>query len=155
MQITPAPVDVSAMVHELVEEIASAHPDRALRVELEEVGVAWVDRSRIAQMLSNLIANAVEYSPPGEPVVVGVRGDGGRLVFTITNGGEPIPAGVIPHLFEPFVRANVERERKGLGLGLYIASEIARAHGGLISVASSAAKGTTFRVDLPRDPNDP
>jgi signal transduction histidine kinase len=70
--------------------------------------------------------------------------------FAVTNGGDPIPPELMPRLFHPFVRGSASRPRSGLGLGLYIASEIARAHGGSLHVSSTVAAGTTFTAVLPR-----
>ena len=100
-------------------------------------------------MLSNLIANAVEHSAPGEKVDVRADSFEERIIFAVTSRGSLIPAEVIPRLFQPYFRAGENRPRSGLGLGLYIAAEIARAHGGSIGVESTAEGVTTFTVDLP------
>lgn len=152
MEIHPERVDVGALVGEVADEIAGAHPDRTVRIAPSGAGEAWLDRSRVAQMLSNLVANAVEHGTPGEPVDISVTGDADRVALAVTNRGDPIPPEVVARLFEPYVRANRKGPRPGLGLGLYIAAEIARAHGGAIRAESSAEDGTTFTVELPRSP---
>jgi signal transduction histidine kinase len=152
MPLDPERVDVAALVGEVVDEIAGAHPGRTVRIAPAGAGTAWLDRSRVAQMLSNLVANAVEHGPPGEPVDISVGGDADRVVLAVHNRGDPIAPEVVARLFEPYVRANRKGPRPGLGLGLYIAAEIARAHGGSIRARSSAEDGTTFAVELPRSP---
>ncbi|HEX8431160.1 MAG TPA: ATP-binding protein [Longimicrobium sp.] len=142
-------VDIAALVAEVAGEIASAHPERTVRLSLSAAGAASVDRSRAAQMVSNLVANAVQYSPSGAPVEVAVNG-GDDVVIAVTNQGEPIPRELISRLFDPYVRG--ERRGAGLGLGLFIASEIARAHGGAINAESTERGETTFTVRLPRVP---
>jgi len=153
MQVFPMEVeDVGWVVRHVVAEVASAHPERIVRQHTDVPGAAWFDRTRVAQMLSNLVANAVEHSPPGEPVDVAVDAGDGLIRFAITSRGEPIAADVMPRLFQPYFRGTASGPRTGLGLGLYIASQIARAHGGAIHVASSAEAGTTFTALIPRSP---
>lgn len=155
MPVHPIEVeDVGFVVRHVVAEVAAAHPDREFRVQSDVVGAAWFDRTRVAQMLSNLVANAVEHGPPGEPVEVVADAPDGLIRFAVTNHGEPIDAELLPRIFHPYARGKGARPRSGLGLGLYIASEIARAHGGAIHVASSAEQGTTFTAVIPRSPPD-
>jgi sigma-B regulation protein RsbU (phosphoserine phosphatase) len=142
--------DVAQVAAEVVAEIASAHPDRALRVTYRDAGSALLDRTRVAQLMSNLVGNAVQHGPPDEPVDVRVEGAGDHVRFSVTNGGAPIPPELMPRLFEPYVRAEGSRPRAGLGLGLYISAEIARSHGGSLQATSSAEGGTTFTALLPR-----
>ena len=156
MPLEPERVDVAGLVREVAAEIASAHEDRTIRVTAPETaGTAWLDRSRVSQLLSNLVANAATHGAPDLPIDVGVArtgsapGDatGDAVRFTVTSRGAPIPAALMPRLFEPYVRAACSRE--GLGLGLYIVSEIVRAHRGVIDVDSTPAGVTTFVVTLP------
>lgn len=99
-------------------------------------------------MLSNLLANAVAHG--GEDAPVRVRGavTNGIVELSVTNGGAPIPPEAMAGLFKPFVRASERPRRQGLGFGLYIASEIARAHGGTLD-ATSDPDGTTFTFRMP------
>jgi signal transduction histidine kinase len=143
-------LEVAPLVAQVVDEIAGAHPQRTVRMTLCGAGTASLDASRVAQLLSNLIANAVEHGRDGEPVDVAVKGSAEQVVFSVANRGEPIPEEVLPRLFEPYVRAGGRAPRAGLGLGLYIAAEIARAHGGAIRADSTADGCTTFTVELPR-----
>jgi sigma-B regulation protein RsbU (phosphoserine phosphatase) len=142
--------DVAVLAGEVVAEIASAHPDRTLRVTYRDPGAAVLDRTRVAQMMSNLVGNAVQHSPEDEPVDVLVEGTGDQVRFAVTNRGEPIPDDLMARLFQPYVRAGGSRPRAGLGLGLYIAAEIARSHGGSLEASSGAESGTTFTAVLPR-----
>ena len=106
------------------------------------------DRSRLGQLFSNLLANAVSHGAADEPIRVRASTAGGVFRFAVTNGGEPIAASALEQLFHPFFRGSVRPSEQGLGLGLYIASEIARAHGGTLDVASTS-EGTTFTFEMP------
>jgi signal transduction histidine kinase len=110
-----------------------------------------VDEHRILQALSNLAGNAVQHGTPGTPVQVRMTGNEEQVVVEVRNGGT-IPSDMLPRLFEPF-RSGGQYTRRGggLGLGLFIARAIARAHGGGLDVSSSGG-ATTFRLVLPRDP---
>lgn len=150
MTLTVERVEVDDLVGQVVDEVASARPDRAVRFAPAGAGTAPLDRSRVAQMLSNLVSNAVEHGSPGEPVEISATSVGDRVVLAVANRGEPIAPEVVARLFEPYVRPERKGPRPGLGLGLYIAAEIARAHGGSIRAESSVEAGTTFTVELPR-----
>ncbi len=152
MTLTVEPVEVDELVGQVVDEIASGRPDRTLRFAPAGVGTASLDRSRVAQMLSNLVSNAVEHGAPGEPVEISATATADRVVLAVANRGEPIAPEVVPRLFEPYVRPERRGPQPGLGLGLYIAAEIARAHGGGIRATSSVEAGTVFTVELPRSP---
>jgi phosphoserine phosphatase RsbU/P len=132
--------------------IASAEREVALKVDGDTRGV-W-DRTRLSQVVSNLVGNTIKHGPAGEPIDVIVRGDGDHVVLSVHNGGAPIPADLLPVLFAPFSRADrTDRSpgaQKSYGLGLYISREIVVAHGGTIEVRSSTTQGTTFTVRLPR-----
>ncbi|HKC61291.1 MAG TPA: GAF domain-containing sensor histidine kinase [Myxococcales bacterium] len=137
----------------VIEELELAYPERT--IELEARGDAWGnwDPDRIAQVISNLVGNALQHSPESGTVRVDLRDEGDRVLLETSNAGPPIPQDVLPHLFEPGRRGPPGRGRKessGLGLGLYIVQQIVLAHGGAISVRSSAEEGTTFTVSLPR-----
>jgi signal transduction histidine kinase len=142
-------VAVAALVDEVVAELTGAHPEAVVRVASAGAPVASLDRGRVAQMLSNLVANAVEHGTRGEPIDVVLDGDEAVTRFAVISRGRPIERDVLAHLFQPYVRSGGDRPRSGLGLGLYIASEIARAHGGRIGAESTPDGVTTFRVELP------
>lgn len=147
--LTRAPVDLARLVSEVVGEIEAVHPARSITVRCSGAVVGSWDAERVAQALSNLVANAVSHSPATEPVTIDVVGSEGEVDITIHNGGPPIPPDVLPTIFAPFRRADGARV-VGLGLGLYIVCEIATAHGGRVEVRSSPEEGTTFRLILPR-----
>jgi PAS domain S-box-containing protein len=110
------------------------------------------DPERVAQVASNLIGNAIAHGGGGR-ARVNLTGSDDAVTLTVENGGEPIPAEVMPLLFQPFYSRSTSRSN--VGLGLFIVSEIVKAHGGRIEVASSAATGTTFTVLWPRAPREP
>jgi len=119
-----------------------------LRCEGEPVG-EW-DPHRLTQAISNLVGNAIEHSPPGSPVRVNIDARENTVVAEVHNEGQ-IPPDVLPVIFQPFKSGGEKIGRsQGLGLGLFIAQAIAKAHRGRIAVASSAEAGTSFRLELPR-----
>ena len=130
------------------DELATQSPNRAFRFEVQGSGSFVGDRRRLEQLLSNLLANAVQHGSRDQPIEALVRHDRDSLVLQVKNGGPPIPPEVQARLFQPFYRG-AGGVSKGLGLGLYIVSEIAAAHGGTVRVASDAS-GTTFTVQLPK-----
>src|SRR5262249_52479796 len=100
---------------------------------------------------SNLVGNAIKYGAPATPIAVAVRGESDHVVLTVHNYGAPIPAEMLPVLFDPFRHGDTaQRGPKSYGLGLYISHEIVAAHGGTIDVRSSRETGTTFSARLPR-----
>lgn len=105
------------------------------------------DRSRIAQMVSNLLGNALTHGAEDLPIKIIARSHDGELAISVVNGGAPIPGEAMENLFQPFFRGGSRRSTQGLGLGLHIALEIAKAHGGTLTVASSATETSfTFRM---------
>jgi signal transduction histidine kinase len=147
----PRRTELSSLVRAVAEECEAAHPGRTVRVTAPEPVHGEWDGDRIGQAVANLVGNALQYSPEDTPVEAACWLDGETAVVEVTNAGAPIPADLVAHLFEPFRRGDDERSqrRKGLGLGLYIAVQIAAAHDGNIRVRSDASSGTTFSVRLP------
>lgn len=146
--------DLTAMCESIVQEVRLLHPDRAVVFEPEAPIVGKFDTSRMGQVFSNLIENAIKHGSVTSPVTVSQQLQGDHAVFLVHNQGEPIAAEDTVRIFNPMMRhsqfALEERgARAGLGLGLFIAQEIVTAHGGTLKVTSSAASGTTFRVRLP------
>jgi len=109
------------------------------------------DRSRIFQVFSNLVGNALKFTPKGGAIDVRGRLNGDEALFTIADTGAGIPPENLPHLFDRFWQAR-ETRRAGAGLGLYIAKGIVEAHGGRLWVESKLGVGTTFFFTLPRNP---
>jgi signal transduction histidine kinase/CheY-like chemotaxis protein len=144
--------DLRAICEQVVEELTTAHPERRVSFAASgELHGAW-DADRMAQVFSNLVGNALSYSPPGSTVSVTLGASEQEVVLEVHNTGEPIPPELVPTLFDPFRRAGTAKatSTRGLGLGLFISHQIVAAHGGSISVESSASAGTSFLVKLPR-----
>ena len=131
----------------VVAELREAHPSREIASDIALDGPVRCDPERIQQLLSNLLANALAHGLASAPVGVHAAFDGADVVIEVHNAGEPIPADRLDKVFAPFWRRTAARE--GLGLGLYICSQIARSHGGRLSVSSAALDGTTFTARLP------
>jgi PAS domain S-box-containing protein len=150
-----APADLYPVVRHAVEEAEMAFPGRGVRLEVRGDCRGEWDEGRLAQVVGNLLKNALTYSPEDTPVAVGLDDEGAwvRLEVHNHNRGGPIPSEALPTLFDPFRRGEAshrEGAREGLGLGLYIAREIVSAHGGFIDVRSTAQEGTVFMLRLPR-----
>jgi signal transduction histidine kinase/CheY-like chemotaxis protein len=145
-------MDLDDVTRHVVDEVLQAHPERQVQVETAGDGHGEWDPDRIAQVLTNLVGNALAYSPPDTPVRVTARGEPGFALLEIHNEGTPISPEMLPRLFEPLTRGapTAGQHSRSIGLGLYIVREIVRGHGGTVEVASSQAAGTTFRVRLPR-----
>ncbi|PTL80030.1 PAS domain-containing protein [Vitiosangium sp. GDMCC 1.1324] len=153
--ITPVPTDLGPLGRRVVSELEVAHPARELRLEVRgDLRGEW-DPDRLAQLLGNLLKNALDYSPEDLPVALALRDEGERVRIEVLNQGEPIPAELLPELFEPFRRGEQRGSKpsSGLGLGLYIVQQIATAHGGTVAARSSREEGTVFTVQLPRAPS--
>lgn len=151
IRIEKTALDVGEAISEVVDELRRGYPTREI-AWTPEGGVRMdADRDRLAQLLSNLIGNAVEHGDPACPVRVHLSGHGGAVTLSVHNEGPTIAPDRLPFLFEPFGRNGARSERsKGLGLGLYITEQIVRAHGGRIEVTSAAGHGTAFVVIFPR-----
>jgi PAS domain S-box-containing protein len=138
------------LVERAVEEVSVADPGR-VTVTAHGDGTGEWDNVRVGQALGNLLGNALQHSPAGSPVRVEVEGGVEQVLVSIHNGGAPIPPEQRDGLFEPFRRGEQPGALDGsVGLGLYIAWHVARAHGGTIEVDSSPDRGTTFRLVLPK-----
>ncbi|MEQ1502147.1 MAG: PAS domain-containing protein [Myxococcota bacterium] len=148
--IRPGRVDLRDVTRQVVDEVMLAHPDRTVELDHDgDVVGAW-DGDRIAQVIGNLVANAVQHGSADHPVAVRSRAEGDRVVLDVHNHGAPIATADLGRLFEPYQRGGGAGRITGVGLGLYIAREIVDAHGGRIGVRSAASAGTTFTVVLPR-----
>ncbi len=142
------------IVRRVVDELSAVNPDRRIEIETNgDVSGQW-DPDRLEQVASNLLSNAVDHGEPGAPVRVVLTGEPDHVSLCVCNQGPAMPPEVLAHVFEPFSRAPDEKSRKasGLGLGLFIAKEIVRAHGGEIGATSDAE--TAVAVRLPRRPPD-
>jgi signal transduction histidine kinase len=139
---------LTAALEQVIAELRSAFPERVIETEFTNAECVKCDRTRVAQLLSNLVANALTYSAPGTPVRAKASVFDGIFELSVSNQGEPIPPQAMERLFQPYARGEVKPSQQGLGLGLYISSEIARAHGGSIDVTSDA-EATVFTVRFP------
>lgn len=149
-----------AVCEEVVNELRTYHPEQLIELHVPPQLDAIFDEARIAQVLSNLIGNAIQYGDPEVPVTVRLTLAEGDIVVAVNNRGKTIEPGKLSSVFDPMVRiaASVNSagddytERTSLGIGLFISREIVHAHGGQISLASTDADGTTFTVTMPRLP---
>ncbi len=132
----------------VVDELRLASPGRIIQTEFRIDRPVDCDRSRLAQMLSNLVGNALTHGASSKPVIVHAQTRKGSFVLWVSNAGQPIPAAAMNKLFEPFFRGNAHASRQGLGLGLYIAAQIAKAHGGELTVSSTPTE-TRFTFEMP------
>jgi signal transduction histidine kinase len=141
---SPSTVQLAPVLEQVVNELRASHPSRVVELDLRIPREVHCDAARIGQLFSNLLGNAVAHGSKDHPVRVtaGINGLALELSVSNANAGEPIPDHVMARLFEPFARGP-QRHSEGLGLGLYIASEIAKAHGGTLQ-ASSTALETRF-----------
>jgi len=145
-----APVDLRGLAEDLLDEFRSSAPRH--RFALRAVGdtTANVDELRVTEVLSNLVGNAIQHGAP-DLIEVELEGRPGEVVLTVHNAGPPIPPEVQRTMFTPFRRGTTAGgTTRSVGLGLYIAREVVRAHGGTIDVRSPDRDGTTFVVTLPR-----
>ncbi|WP_323749929.1 HAMP domain-containing sensor histidine kinase [Luteimonas huabeiensis] len=138
---------LEALLEQVVEEAGASYPERRIETRIELGAPVVCDPYRLSQLLSNLVANALCHGDPDAPVRIEADRHDGVLRLSVHNGGA-IPADRIPDLFQPFTRRD-DDARPGLGLGLYIAAEIARAHGGTLEVDSAPERGTRFTFRLP------
>jgi signal transduction histidine kinase len=153
LPIEPAPMDLAKTAREAIAQACAAHPqcDPTLSVEGDTQGV-W-DGRRLAQMLQNLIGNALQHGSNHCAVKLTLRGETDSIRLTVHNDGTPIPPEAIGTIFDPLVRSADEElgaPSTSLGLGLFIVKEVVDAHEGTIEVSSSAEQGTLFTVVLPR-----
>jgi signal transduction histidine kinase len=156
MELSPKPMDLVALGKEVLDEMRIAHPRVEFELQAEcPVNGEW-DRSRLRQLVSNLTGNAVQHGSSVQPIVVTIGLRGEDVYLSVTNGGTPIPKDLQIVIFDPMRRnADSSNRRSGsIGLGLYIAKEVAAAHGGSIEVRSDTT-ATTFTVTLPRRTEPP
>jgi len=145
------PCDLHEVARMAVEEVLAASPDRSIILTRAGETSGSFDTDRVAQLLGNLLQNAVAYGPAGEPIEVAVRGFDGQVEIEVANGGTAIPEDSLQTLFDPFRRGDspATSAHKGLGLGLFIVQQIARAHGGDAKCSSQPGR-TTFSATLQR-----
>lgn len=141
--------DLQQTLRQTLEEIQVAYPQAKFIDSLEVPAGVYCDPLRISQLLSNLLGNAVTHGSVAEPILLKAFAEGDEIVISLTNQGTPIPPALMPLLFEPFSRSEAGQRHEGLGLGLYIAGQIANAHNGTLSVTSDRETGTCFVARFP------
>jgi hypothetical protein len=148
-------VQVDAIVAEAVESLAALARARSidLRADLDSVPVIHGDRERLAQLVGNLLSNALKFTPGGGKVVARAFSVDGAAVIEVQDTGIGIPVAEQERLFQRFFRSSTATAQAipGTGLGLVITKAIAEAHGGTVTVTSKPHEGTCFRVELPVD----
>jgi signal transduction histidine kinase len=141
--------NISTGLNTVIQELQDAQPGCKILFSISVDRPVRCDLGRLQQVASNLLANAITHGQADTPVKFTAHADEKHLILEVWNAGEPIPEDKIGKIFQPFWRHSVSASRHGLGLGLYICSQIVRAHGGQISVTSTAAHGTLFTARLP------
>jgi sigma-B regulation protein RsbU (phosphoserine phosphatase) len=136
------------MLQQVIDELQSTHPESIIKADFALTKPVRADPVRIGQLFSNLLGNALMYGAEGQPVTVTAKAED-EFELAVCNVGDPITPAAMERLFSPFARGEVRPSKQGLGLGLYIASEIAKAHGGRIDVTSTPEL-TCFTLRMPR-----
>lgn len=154
MPIVPALVDVKTVCESALEDAKAAHPQSLFDLQATGDTTGSFDGVRLHQLFANLLFNAAQYGDLDRPVALAIHGDASGVLVQVTNQGQPIPAASLSAIFKPLVQlpedgGQDERPRTSLGLGLFVAREIAEAHGGTITVQSDLSSGTVFTVRIP------
>ncbi|MFB3305965.1 ATP-binding protein [Pseudomonas sp. AMR01] len=142
--------DLQEALQHVVSEVQSVHPQRLIYADIGDLRGVYGDRNRLAQLLSNLVANAIHHGSHDGPVEVTAHIERGHFNLTVKNPGQ-IDDQALPQLFQPYSRPTHHTPQAGLGLGLYIVKQIADAHGGELSVSTTEQQGTVFTFSLPTD----
>lgn len=139
---------LTPILEQVVSEIRAIAPDREIVASFSIAEPVNCDRGRIAQLASNLLANALAHGAKDAPIEIVAKTEEGRLILSVCNGGVPFTPEAHAQLFQPFFRGAVRPSQQGLGLGLFIVNEIAKAHGGAMDVTSSEER-TQFTFTMP------
>lgn len=152
MPLARSDIDARKLLNEVVAEVAATYPSARVRVETAgDLHGSW-DGDKLTQALINLLANAAQHGSDKSPIMVEARGSDREVEIAVQNDGPEIPPHQIARIFDAMKHSvdDRSRDRRHLGLGLYIVDKIVQAHGGSIDVTSSRQSGTTFTVRLPR-----
>ena len=148
--ITPAPIDLKEVCLAVVKELQVSHPGRAFHFQPEGDLCGKWDEHRLAQVISNLIGNALQYGSALHAITIKAKCVGESVILEVHNVGSPIDSNQISQIFDPMYRSNPTNTKTShLGLGLFIVREIVKAHKGEVTVTSNEKEGTTFSVRLP------
>lgn len=150
LSVVLASIELHDIVGRAVDELALVYSGRALHHERSGAGACRADGNRMAQLVGNLISNAMTYGDPDAPVTVTSAVAASTCSIAVHNAGAPIPAEVQARIFQPMTRGTDTNAGRSVGLGLFIVQEIARAHGGSVHVTSTAGAGTTFIATMQR-----
>lgn len=142
------PTAIAPVVAHIAGELQVAHPNSVITTDIAPMGDLLCDPARLAQLFSNLVANAIAHGDAAAPVRVRAATANAMFEFSVANAGDPISPEAMDRLFAPFQRGELRPSQQGLGLGLYIASEVARAHGGTLTVTSTE-EVTCFTFRMP------
>lgn len=133
---TRSDIPVGPVLRQVIDEVRANYPRRELETHFALDESIRFDRKRLAQLFNNLLANAMTHGKADRPVTVRAVSRAGKFELSVANAADQIPPSTLQRLFEPFARGNSKNYRQGMGLGLYIASEIAKSHGGTLGVTS-------------------
>lgn len=151
-ELSLRPIDLAQLIVDICARFAELFPTREIRLGLTPAGPVECDSMLIDQALDNLIGNALKYSPGGEPIEVAARSENGHVLVSVADQGVGIPTDEQPRIFERFFRASTATGLPGNGVGLFTARQIARLHGGDITMAPAPAGGSVFTLRLPHRP---
>lgn len=144
------PGDLHQSISETVDELQVAYPKRSIGHESTGQGTCSFDANRISQMLGNLVSNAVAYGSAESAITVSSAIDASHFTLSVHNHGNPIPESMLATVFDPLVRGKTTSDNShGLGLGLFISTQIIKAHGGTLKVNSTEEAGTKFSAVMP------
>ncbi|MCW7536689.1 PAS domain-containing sensor histidine kinase [Aquabacterium sp. A7-Y] len=151
LSVAVKPTQLHPVVSNSLEQLALAFPQRQLEHRRVGSGECMADEDRLVQIVNNLVSNAVSYGAPDRPIVVISSIENETFSIAVHNEGPPVPPSLLPQLFEPMTRGDKpSAQQRSVGLGLFIVRQIVRAHGGEVSVTSSAETGTRFFARFPR-----
>jgi two-component system OmpR family sensor kinase len=148
------PVDLAAVLEDVVSTARVGHPDRPVELHLTELPAVLGDRDQLLRAVRNLVTNAAVHTAVGRAIRVTGNTDGHEIVVTVADGGPGLPPEEAAHVFERFWRADKARTRArgGTGLGMSIVDAIVRSHGGTVRFDSDVARGSIVTIRLPAAP---
>lgn len=147
--VSPVETDLEQLLNQVSDELKVVWPEKIINLDFNINQPVTCDPGRMSQLVSNLLANAIIHGSPDDPVLIQATVTESIWEISVTNQGQPVPKEALPYLFHPFRREGKQSSQNGLGLGLYIASEIAKAHNGTLTVTSDEKETCfTFRAHL-------